>query len=330
MSGRRATPALRMAARRLLQVVPVVLFILVVNYALLRLAPGDLVDVIAGEAGAATPEYMEELRRRFSLDQPALVHFLTYMKAVLSLDLGYSFRHGMPVAQLILDRLPATLLLTASGILFALVSGVFLGVLSARFHGRAADAAIAVLSTLGFATPVFWIGLMAIVVFSIQLRWLPAGGMVTVGAGHAGLDHLLDVARHLVLPAMTLGCFFTAYYCRITRAAMLEVQGLDFVRTARAKGLGERRILLAHVLRNALLPVVTLTGVQLGSLIGGSVVVETVFAWPGLGRLAFDAIFRRDMNLLLGILLCSSLLVILMNLLVDLLYAALDPRIEVR
>lgn len=323
-------PLAKYIARRLAQVLPIALAITLASYLLLRMAPGDLVDVMAGESGSATPEYMEDLRRQFSLDKPGYLLFWNYLVNLAHFDLGFSFRHGMPVASLILDRLPATLLLMLSGITVAAVLGIGLGALAARFRGSWFDETISAISTIGFATPLFWVGLMLIVLFSIQLQWLPSAGMVTVGANYetAG-ERALDVLRHLALPAATLSLFFISIYARLTRSAMLEVYELDYVRTARAKGISELRVVLRHILRNALLPVLTLTGLQLGALLGGSIVVETVFAWPGLGRLAFEAVFQRDINLLLGIFLCSSMLVILMNLMIDLLYALLDPRIEV-
>jgi peptide/nickel transport system permease protein len=314
--------------RRLAQLLPIVLVIVFMTYLLLRLAPGDLVDVMAGESGSATPEYMNELRHQFSLDQSGSVIFWHYLQNLGHLDLGFSFRNGMPVLDLILERLQPTMVLMLSSIAIAAAAGVSLGVLSARRRGSWIDETISTLSTLGFATPVFWIGLMMIVLFSVHLRWLPASGMQTIGGPASGsAAGLLDLAAHLLMPALTLSLFYLSIYVRITRSAMLEVYSLDFVRTARAKGLSESRVSIVHVLRNALLPVITITGLQLGSLLGGSIVVETVFSWPGLGRLAFDAVFQRDINLLLGIFLFSSLLVVLMNLLVDVSYALLDPRV---
>lgn len=323
--------SLRYVFRRLVQALPMAFAIVLLNFLLLKLTPGDLADVIAGESGSATPEFMENLRRLYGLDIPIHLQFLNYIQGILHFDLGYSFRQGMPVGELILERLPATILLSLTAILVALMIGVLLGVVAARSRGSLLDEAISVVSTMGFATPLFWVGLMLIVLFSIELRWLPSAGMVTVGADYRGRwDEWLDIGRHLVLPAVTLSLFFLSIYVRITRSAMLEVYGLDFVRTARAKGLTEARVVVRHVLRNALLPIVTVTGLQLGAIFGGTVVVETVFGWPGLGRLAQEAVFSRDVNLLLGIFLCSSFIVIVVNLAVDLLYAALDPRVEVR
>lgn len=320
----------RYCIRRLAQAIPTVFLVVLGNFMLLRLAPGDLVDVIAGESGAATAEYLEQLRQQFGLDKSLFDQFLAYIQNIGQLNLGYSFRYNMPVADLILDRMPATLLLAVAGITLAVIVGVTLGVLSARFRGTVLDEVISILATMGFAVPVFWFGLMAVVLFSVKLGWLPIGGMTTIGIfGGTWWAHAVDVATHLILPALTLSIFYVALYSRITRSAMLEVYQLDYVRTARAKGISESRVVLHHVLRNALLPIVTLTGLQLGAILGGSIVIETVFSWPGLGRLAFDAVASRDLNLLLGLFLINSLLVIAMNLLIDILYAALDPRIEV-
>jgi peptide/nickel transport system permease protein len=319
---------LRYLLRRLAQAVPIVLGIAVFNFALLHLAPGDAADVLAGEAGGATPEYVQQLRSRFGLDQPLPVQLGRYLLNVARLDLGFSFRHNMPVSELILARLPATLLLMVSAIALAFGLGVLLGVTAARQVNRLADNVISVAALLVYATPIFWLGLMMILLFSVQLGWLPSGGMLTVGADLSGPARAADVARHLVLPAVALSLFYTALYTRLMRASMLEVFNLEFVTTARAKGLPERAVAWRHVLRNALLPMVTMLGLQTGSLLGGSVLVETVFGWPGLGRLAFEAVLQRDHNLLLGILLLSSVLVVLVNVVVDLLYAVLDPRIE--
>lgn len=315
-------------AHRLLQLVGVALGVTIINFFLLQLAPGDAAQVLAGEAGAATPEYMAALRAQFGLDQPLLVQFWKYMLNLAHFNLGYSFRHGMPVAQLIGERVPATLLLMGASILFAVAAGATLGAIAAYRAGRIADVVISTLALVFFATPLFWIGLMLVVVFSVWLDWLPVGGMFTIEAGYAGWQYVLDVARHLVLPAVTLGLFYMAVYTRLMRATMVEVRRQDFVRTAVAKGARPPRVLFAHVLRNALLPLVTMLGVQVSSIIGGAVLVETVFSWPGLGRLAFEALFQRDFNLLLGILLCSSIVVIVVNWVVDFVYTRLDPRIR--
>lgn len=316
------------AIRRLLQAVPVVLAIVVLNFLLLHLAPGDAAQVLAGEAGAATPEYMAQLRARFGLDRPLAVQLLLYVKQMLALDLGFSFRHGMPVLDLILARLGPTLLLMLTTFVVSVGVGVALGLLAAARAGSWRDTLISILALVAYATPLFWIGLMLIVIFSVKLGWLPTSGMETVGAFHEGWARVADIARHLILPALSLSLFYLALYVRLMRASVLEQSGMDYVTTARAKGLNETRITLTHVLRNAVLPVVTVAGVQAGGLLGGSVVVESVFAWPGLGLLAFQSLFARDFNLLLGIFFLSACLVVALNLVVDLVHTALDPRIQ--
>ena len=212
-------------------------------------------------------------------------------------------------------------------LVLSLLAGSVLGVAAARRVGRWSDAAVTATALVFYAMPIFWIGVMMIVLFGVKLGWLPTGGMVTIGAGYTGFAYLLDVARHMVLPVVTLSLFHTAFYARLMRASMLEVLGQDFVTTARAKGLKENRVVYSHVLRNALLPVVTVLGLQIANLLGGAVLVETVFSWPGLGRLAFDSVLSRDVNLLLGILLLSSILVTATNIVVDAAYRWLDPRI---
>ena len=322
--------SLAYALRRLGQAVPTVLVIVALNFLLLQLAPGDAADVLAGEAGSATPEFMAQLRKSFGLDQPLGVQLLLYMKQVVSLDLGYSFRHGMPVTDLIASRLGPTLLLMVSVLVVSVAVGTLLGAFAARHLNRWQDNLISMLTVLAYATPVFWAGLMLIVVFSIKLGWFPTSGMQQVAAFHEGSAKLRDIAHHLVLPVLTLTMFYLALYARLMRASVLEQFSTDYVVTARAKGLTERQIARRHVLRNAVLPVLTMAGVQVGGLLGGAVVVETVFAWPGLGLLAYESLFARDLNLLLGIFFICSCLVVVVNLVVDVTYSLLDPRIELR
>lgn len=317
----------RYIVRRLIQVVPIVIGIVVLNFLLLQLAPGDAAMVLAGESGGAPPEYVAHLRETFGLDRPIHVQLLLYLKNVLTLDLGYSFRNSMPVAQLIFARLGPTLLLMGATLLVSVLSGVLLGLLAATAVNTWRDRFISVAAVLAYATPLFWVGLMLILLFAIKLDWLPTTGMEDVIAFNEGWDRVVDIARHLVLPTLTLSLFYMALYTRMMRAAVLDQRGMDYVVTARSKGLTERLITYRHVLRNAVLPVVTMAGVQVGSLLGGSVVVESVFAWPGLGQLAFQSLFARDFNLLLGIFFLSACLVVLVNLIVDLIYRALDPRI---
>lgn len=318
---------LRYSIGRLLHGIPVVLAIVIVNFFLIRLAPGDAVQVLAGEAGAATEQYMEQIRSQFGLDRPLAVQFFSYMKNILAFDLGYSFRHGRTVADLILDRLGATALLMFVSMLISLGVGILLGTIAARSSRSLAGTSIMLLAIVSYATPLFWVGLMLIIVFSITLGWFPTSGISTVGSDAKGFANILDIVRHLVLPAITLSFFYIALYTRLMRASMLETLRMDFVRTAHAKGLSEGKILRQHVIRNAILPVFTMAGVQIAGMLGGSVIVESVFGWPGLGLLAFEALFARDLNLLLGIFFLSSILVVITNVIVDLAYTIIDPRI---
>lgn len=312
---------------RLGKAVAVVLFIATVNFALVHSAPGDPALVMAGQSGAADARYLEALRAEYGLDKPVPVQLATYLSKVLRLDLGFSHRQQRPVSSLIFERLPATLLLTGTAFAIALLGGVALGTLAGIRAGRWSDTLVTILSLLVYATPIFWLGLMLVLVFSVQLGWLPAFGYETVGGGATGLARALDIGRHLVLPTLTLGLFYLAVYARLMRASIIEVSHQDYVKTARAKGVSEGRIVTRHMLRNAMLPVITIAGVQAGTLVGGSIVVETVFAWPGLGRLTFEAVLQRDYPVLLGIFLVLSVLVILFNLVTDLLYRLVDPRI---
>jgi peptide/nickel transport system permease protein len=315
-------------AQRIGKAVIVLLAIVVLNFFLIRMAPGDPALVMAGEAGAGDQIFVAQLREKFGLDKPLPVQLYVYVKGILGLDLGFSFRQQMPVAKLILDRLPATLLLTGTAFAISLAFGVLFGTLAARWAGSWTDTAITILALIFYATPLFWVALMAILLFSVAMDWLPSFGYETVGANYTGFAHVLDVGAHLIMPATTIGLFFMATYTRMTRASMLEVKRLDFVKTARAKGLRDAVIQRRHVLRNALLPVVTLAGLQAGTLVGGAVLTETVFAWPGIGRLMYEALLQRDYNLLLGVFVVCSAMVLVFNLVTDLIYRSVDPRIE--
>lgn len=320
---------LSLALRRLAASLPTLLLILAGLFLLLQFAPGDTVDALVAQMGGGDPAMIEELRRFYGLDLPVAAQLANYLWRLVRLDLGTSAVYAKPVIDVILERLPATLLLMVSALSFAFAAGMALGVIAARRVNRWPDTLISTLGLVFYATPSFWFGLMGIVVFAVRLAWLPPGGFETIGAGYTGAARVLDIARHLLLPTVTLALIFLAVYLRIMRASMLEVLTLDFVRTARAKGLNETGVVVRHVLRNALLPMVTLIGLQAGTMLGGSVVVESVFALPGLGRLAYDSVVQRDLNTLLGIVFVSALLVIVINFLVDIAYARLDPRIGV-
>jgi len=319
---------LSLAGRRLAASIPTLFLILIGVFLLLQFAPGDTVDAMMAQMGGGDAATARELRRFYGLDLSIPMQLANYLWRLVRLDLGFSAIYGKPVAAVILERLPPTLLLMTSALSFAFFFGLVFGVIAARGVNRWPDTLISTFGLIFYATPSFWFGLMAIVVFSIYLQWLPAGGFEDIGAAGSGLWRVLDIASHLVLPSLTLGLIFLAIYLRIMRASMLEVLNLDYVRTARAKGLDETRIITRHVLRNAMLPMVTLIGLQAGTMLGGSVVVETVFSLPGLGRLAYESVVQRDLNTLLGIVFVSALLVILVNFITDLLYARLDPRIS--
>jgi peptide/nickel transport system permease protein len=320
---------LRFLAGRLAKGILVLIAIAILNFFLIRAAPGDPAQVMAGEAGAADAVFLEQLRQRFGLNRPLLEQLWIYLKGYLTLDLGYSYRQQRSVADLIVERLPATLLLTGTAFVISLVLGVVLGALAARRAGRWSDSAITTLALVFYATPLFWIALMSQIVFALKLGLVPNVGYETVGADYTGFRRAFDIGHHLVLPALTLGLFFTALYARMMRASMLEVAGADFVKTARAKGLSEGVVNRRHIARNAILPVVTLAGLQAGQIVGGAVLTETVFAWPGIGRLMFEALAQRDYAVLLGVFFVSSAMVVLFNLLTDLVYRLVDPRIEV-
>jgi len=319
---------LKLTLRRLPLIFLTVLGTAILNFFLLKAVPGDLVDVIAVQSGSATPEYMAQLRAAYGLDASLAVQLLHYLGQLAQLDLGHSFRYNEAVLQLILDRLPATLALVGAGLLLALVLGVLIGVASAvRPHG-VLDSLLSGLSTLGYSAPMFWTALMLIVLFGVKLDWLPVSGIQDLAANATGWALFGDRLLHLILPASTLALFYLAMFARLSRASMIETLQQDYIRTARAKGNRGGRVVWRHALRNAFLPVLTMLGLQSSALLGGSIVVESVFAWPGLGQLSFDAITNRDLNLLLGILLFSALLVVVANLLVDLLYGVLDPRVR--
>ncbi|MFG1213345.1 ABC transporter permease [Xanthobacter flavus] len=330
MTTRRLPRILKAVRRTVLQAVPTVIGILILNFFLLRLTPGDAADALAGEAGAATVETLAALKSKFGLDLPVLEQLGGYLSNLAHFSLGVSPRYNQPVAELIAARLPNTLSLMGLALVFALVIGITLGALMASFAGRPTDRVLSVVALLFYSIPSFWIGLMLIVLFSVKLGWLPTGGAETIGANLTGWDAVLDRARYQILPALSLALFYVAIYARLTRDDMIEVRTQDHVRTARAKGLSPFAVTRDHVLRNALIPVTTMAGIHLAGLMGGAVVVETVFSWPGLGRLAYEAVMGRDFHVLLGILLLSSLLVVAVNAAIDILQAWLDPRIEVR
>jgi len=296
----------------------------------MHLAPGDVADTISQSMGGADKELLDQIRRDYGLDQPFVVQLGRYVSGVLRLDLGFSFFYNKPVTELILERLPATLLLVITAQLVALIVGVLLGVISARKPNGVASHFVTFLALFGYSAPVFWTGILLLIGFSLHIQWFPVAGMRDVTITGGFWTHFIDVARHLVLPAVTLSSIFLALYSRLSRATMMEVLGSDYVRTAKAKGLSQRKVVYKHALRNSLSPVITLAGLQFSAVVSGAVLVETVFSWPGLGTLAFQSIIARDTPTILGILFFSALVVIAGNLLTDLVLRWVDPRLRGR
>lgn len=307
--------------RRLIAIIPVLLVVAVVSFSIIHMAPGDPALMILGDD--ASIQDVQRLRTELGLDRPMLQQFFSYLGELLRGDLGRSLFFSMPVTQAIAARAEPTLMLTVISLTIALVVGVLMGVTAAVRRNTFADQTILVVSLFGVAMPNFWLGLNLILLFSVTLGWLPTSGYVSIAEGGIG-----SAVRSLVLPAIALGFSQAALISRMTRSSVLEVLGLDYVRTAKAKGVPPRTLLFRHALRNALIPVMTVAGSSLATLIGGSVVIENVFAIPGVGSLMAQSIFRRDYPIIQGTLLVVAALYVLINLLVDMIYVALDPRIS--
>lgn len=308
-------------ARRLLQMIPVLLGISFIVFALLAFAPGDAISLMLGTE-AASPELIERMKVDLGLDKPWFQQYLSYMSGLLKGDLGRSITYSRPVGDMIMERLPNTLLLTAVSMVVALLVAIPLGVISAVKRDSVWDVTAMFVSMAGVSMPNFWLGLLLIIFFGLELRWLPIRGLGNIE------DGLWAYSRHLILPAITLGTSLAAILMRLTRNSMLDVLGEDYVRTARAKGLPGVPVVVKHALRNALIPVVTTAGVQFGALLGGAVIIETVFSYPGLGLLAITAIRGRDIPVIQSTVLVFALCFILVTLFVDLLYAVINPRVR--
>jgi len=314
--------------RQVANAVGLLLAVLVLNFCLIHAAPGDPAMVIAGEMGGASPDVMAALRVQYGLDKSLIEQLLTYLGKVATGDFGYSYYFNEPVLGLIAQRIPATLYLVLSALLISVLIGTLLGVISARKPNGLFSQSVTVLSLAGYAAPVFWTGLMLLLLFGSVWPILPVTGMTDVARPTTGFAHVLDVLRHLVLPATTLALVYIAQYSRLARVNMIDALTADYVRTARAKGLPEIIVIGKHALRNTLIPIVTVAGLQFGHLFAGAVLVETVFSWPGLGRLVFESILRRDYPTLLAVLFFSAVLVMAANILTDLVYRLVDPRIR--
>lgn len=314
--------------QRLAYALILVLAVIVLNFMLIHFAPGDPVETLAGAMGGMSEELRAQLRQAYGLDRSLLHQLGVYLGRFVVGDMGYSYYFNLPVTDLILQRVPATLLLVITALLFSLVVGTLLGVLASRRPNGLLSQTINVLSLVGYAAPVFWTGIMLVILFASVFPIFPTSGMQGIIQEGGIVAQAFDVLHHLVLPALTLGIIYLAQFSRMARASMLDVLGADFIRTARAKGLSESKVFYKHALRNALLPIITITGLHFGNLFAGAILVETVFNWPGLGRLAFESILRRDTPTILGILFLSACMVVIANQLTDLFYRLADPRIK--
>ncbi|MDI3339954.1 MAG: ABC transporter permease [Sphaerobacter sp.] len=313
---------LRYVLRRLVSLIPVLLGISMVTFALIRLIPGDVVDLILGNEVAMGGERAAELRRLFGLDQPIYVQYLQWASDVVRGDLGHSLRTGKPVLGEILGRLPTTIELTLFSLVFALLIAIPMGIIAALKAGTRTEAGVQVLGLLGLSVPNFWLGTLLILLTSRYLGWFPAANYVPFS---------VDPWRNIqifILPGIALGAALAAITLRMTRSSLLEVLNREYVTTARAKGVAERQVIVRHALKNAMIPVVTVVGIQVGRLLGGAIIIEQVFNLPGIGRLAIDAIQQRDYTMIQGVVLFTTLAFVLINLAVDLLYAFIDPRIR--
>ena len=319
--------ALRLIRRRAVSSIPVLLIVVVLTFLLLESASGDAVDAYLLSIGGGDATVAQSLRQVYGLDQSMLARLWLYLSSLARLDLGWSVAFGRPVLDLILERLPNTLLLMGSATALSFSLGSALGILAGARPESFRDRALSTVSLILYAIPSFWLGLVFSIIFAVQLRWLPTSGIETIASGMTGFSLAADIAMHLVLPVGALALIYMALFLRVMRAGMAEVWRLDFVLFARSKGLSRVRIVLRHVARNALLPLVTMLGLQSAAMLGGSVVIESIFAIPGFGRLAQEAVSGRDAPLLMGIILVSAALVICVNLVIDIVYAALDPRV---
>jgi peptide/nickel transport system permease protein len=313
--------------KRILQYIPLTLAIVTLAFALVHMAPGDPIYIMVGEI--SDEEFIRSARARLGLDKPLHEQFLIYICNVLKGDLGYSYLRSESVSNLVLSRIPATLLLVLTAMLISFLIGIILGSIAAARKG-VIDISLSMLSLTGISIPYFWLGQIILIAFAVMLRLFPIGGMISLKEEYQGIYFILDLMHHLTLPAMTLAVSNLAYITKITRSSVIEALTQDYIIAARSKGIPERMVLFKHALRNALIPVVTYTGLNTGALLVGAILTETVFSWPGMGSLLYDSIRLRDYPVILGIFIYGSIMVITANLIVDILYGILDPRIRVR
>jgi len=316
----------RYVLRRLLQAVPLLLGVLVVNFVLIHLAPGDPLYLLAGDGGDVS--YFAAMRTKYGLDESLMTQLALYLRGTVHGEFGYSFAYGRPVFEVIAARLPPTLLLMGVSLALSTAIGIWLGLVSARKARSAVDRAIMVVTLVGYGMPAFWLGQLLVLLFAVRLGWFPVQGMEDARQDYQGFSRVGDIVRHLVLPVATLSLLHLALITRLTRTGLRDELSQDYARTARAKGLTPARVANRHALRNALLPVVTVVGNDIGTLFTGAVLTEIIFAWPGLGRLLYDATLNRDYPLLMGIFLLVGTSVIVTNIVTDVAYTFLDPRVK--
>ncbi len=314
--------------QRLLLGFVLIIAVIVLNFFLLHAAPGDVVDAMLAEAGGGDEEMAARLRASYGLDQPIYIQLVKYLGRVLTGDLGHSFYYDDSVTTLLLGHLPTTLMLTLSALVIAVVLGTLFGVYAAIKPNGFFSNFVTVFSLFGYATPVFWLGMIILLAFALYLPLFPAYGIRSIPEPETAIGRFFDIINHLVLPTFTLAILYLANYSRISRAAMLDVLGADYIRTARTKGLPEIKVIFKHALKNASLPVVTLAGLQLAQVFSGAVLVETVFSLPGVGPLLYESIVRRDFPVILGVLFGAAATTIVANIITDLIYKWMDPRIQ--
>ncbi|HML23271.1 MAG TPA: ABC transporter permease [Aggregatilinea sp.] len=318
----------RYVIRRIIQAIPLLVATSILVFAILELAPGDPTQMYMDPDKATDPEYLAQVRESLGLNEPVYVRYGAWLSKTLQGDLGFSFRTRRAVTFEMGERLPNTLLLGGVALLISIIIALPIGIISALKRYTLLDYALSTLALVGISVPVFWIALLLLQVFSIQLGWLPAVGMHDMREEYTGWANVVDVLKHMILPATVLSLAQTASWSRYQRSALLEVLDQDYIRTARAKGLRERRVIIRHALRNALIPIVTLIGLSVPSIVTGAFITETIFGWPGMGRLGVEAIDGRDYPIIMAVTMLSSLVIILGNLLADIAYVWVDPRIR--
>lgn len=316
--------------KRSLEMIPLLFGIILINFLILHAAPGDPLSYLTSTGEDVSPEYRAILMARYGLDKPLHIQFILYLGQIVRGNLGVSYRWNQPVLHIILERAPATLLLMGTSFILSVIIGVLLGIRASIKAYSLSDNLIMSFSLIGFSIPVFWYALMMIILFSLYLGWLPTQGMQTLIVDYTGFAYVLDVLKHLVLPVSTISFASIAGYARLTRASMLEVLRKNFITTAWSKGISSRRVYFQHAFKNAILPVITVVGLNMGFLLTGATLTESVFGWPGLGRLMLESIYTRDYPLLMGNMIIVSTVVVISTLLTDLLYSYLDPRVVLK